>query len=303
MAAVVAIVVAAGVLIVAGHALAGGSASAVSLRGSLRNPRAWLVVGPATLLVLALAVPYAYVEWGQDEAPPPLAFVPLDTRPTVDPAPGRSTSSTAPTGDVLTGSTEPFVPPTAGAPLPTTATTSATTIGPNEVEGTWRVGRGSVAGYRAQEVLVVQDNTAVGRTDRVTGQMRIEGTTVTAAEYVVDMRSVTSDQPQRDERYREVMDTANHPTSRFVLTEPIELEQVPPEGQVVTRRVTGRFTIRGQTRTVTFDLKARRVAGRIEVLGSIPVKWSDYGVPEPGNGIVRVQDHGTIELLLYLDRA
>ena len=303
VAAVVAIALPAAVLITAVRSLLGAGPSAGALRGSLRNPRAWLVIVPATLLVLALGVPYAYVEWGQEEAPPPLAFTPLDTDATRDTTTAeRSTSSTTPTTDALTGSTEPFVPPAAGAPLPTTASTSPGTIGPNEVEGAWKVGRGSVAGYRAQEVLVVQDNTAVGRTEKVTGQMTIAGATVTAAEFVVDMSSVTSDQPQRDERYREVMDTAHHPTSRFVLTKPIELDQVPPEGEVVTRRATGRFTIRGQTRTVSFDLEARRVSGRIEILGSIPVEWSDYGVPEPGNGIVRVQDHGTIELLLYLDR-
>jgi polyisoprenoid-binding protein YceI len=244
------------------------------------------------------------VEWGQDEAPPPLAFAPLDT----DGSEGttRTTRASAPTTvatDLLAGDTEAFVPPAAGGPLPTAPATTATPPAPSEVEGTWRVGRGSVAGYRAEEVLIAQDNVAVGRTDEVTGEMRIGGTTVTAAEFVVDMNSVTSDQPQRDQRYREIMDTQHHPTSRFVLTQPIEIGSAPPEGEIVTRRATGRFTIKGQTRKVAFDLKARRVAGRIELLGSIPVKWSDYGISDPGNGIVRVHDHGTIELLLYLDRA
>jgi polyisoprenoid-binding protein YceI len=174
---------------------------------------------------------------------------------------------------------------------------------PSAVEGTWAVGRGSVAGYRAEEVLVVQDNTAAGRTDQVIGQLTIDGTTVTAASFVVNMRSVESDSPQRDEEYRRIMDTAGHPSSTLDLTEPIELGQVPPEGEVITRTASGRFTIRGVTRTVSFDLKARRVQGRIEVLGSIPVKWSEYNVPDPSNGLVRVQNNGTIEFLLYLDRA
>jgi polyisoprenoid-binding protein YceI len=297
---VVAGLLAVGVVLAGVWALVAGP-SAAALRGSVRSRRAWLVVGPVTVLVLALFVPYAYVEWGQDEAPAPLAFAPIDddtttTRPT--------TARPAPDDGLPTGSTVPFVPPEGGTPLPTAgATTTAPAAAPNEVEGTWRVGRGSVAGYRAQEVLLVQDNTAVGRTDKVSGEMTIAGTTVTAAEYVVDMSAVTSDQPQRDQRYREIMDTPRHPTSRFVLTQPIDVDQVPPEGEVVTRPATGRFTIRGVTRTVTFDLRARRVAGRIEVLASIPVRWSDYGIPDPGNGFVRVQDNGTIELLLQLDRA
>jgi polyisoprenoid-binding protein YceI len=160
-----------------------------------------------------------------------------------------------------------------------------------------------VAGYRAQEVLVVQDNTAVGRTDKVTGTMTIEGTTMTAAEFTVDMTAVRSDQAQRDERYRAVMETGRYPTSHLVLTQPIEIETIPAEGEVITRSATGELTIKDVTRSVTFQLEARRVQGRIEVLGSIPVKWSDYNVAEPGNGIVRVRPSGEVEFLLYFDRA
>ena len=298
VAAVVAIVLAVAVVVVAVRSLLGAGSDAAALRTAVRRPRAWLVVLPGTVLVLALGVPYAYVEWGQDEAPPPLAFEPIDD--------GDDTSTRTPpvaVGSGGPGTTAPFAPPAGGTTQTAPASTAAPAPATSEVDGTWRVGRGSVAGYRAEEVLLVQDNVAVGRTDDVSGEMTIADTTVTAAEYVVDMRTVTSDQPMRDERYREIMDTAHHPTSRFVLTTPIELGQVPPEGEVVTRKATGRFTIRGVTRTATFDLKARRVEGRIEVLGSIPVTWSDHGIPDPGNGFVRVRDRGTIELLLYLDRA
>ena len=99
------------------------------------------------------------------------------------------------------------------------------------------------------------------------------------------------------------MDTNTYPTSDFVLTEPITLERIPPDGEVLEISATGEFTIHGTTRSVTFPIQARRNGGRIEVLGSIPVRWDEYGIPEPSNGLVQVEDHGTIEFLLLFDRA
>jgi hypothetical protein len=57
------------------------------------------------------------------------------------------------------------------------------------------------------------------------------------------------------------------------------------------------------TRTVVFPLQARIHEGRIEVLAHIPVRWDEYGIPDPSTPLARVDDHGEIELLLLFDRA
>ncbi len=72
-----------------------------------------------------------------------------------------------------------------------TTTTAPAVIAP--LAGTWTVGTGSTAGYRVDEVLFGQSTTAVGRTKEVTGSMTITGTTVTAANFSVDMTTITSD--------------------------------------------------------------------------------------------------------------
>ena len=51
-------------------------------------------------------------------------------------------------------------------------------VGSAPLSGTWHVAGGSVVGYRVNEVLFGQNNTAVGRTSSVTGQAMINGTTV-----------------------------------------------------------------------------------------------------------------------------
>src|SRR5690242_17742103 len=78
------------------------------------------------------------------------------------------------------------------SPVTTPSGATGDTGSSGSLAGTWKVGSGSTAGYRVGEQLFGQSNTAVGRTDQVTGSMTIAGTTVTKATVTVDMASVKS---------------------------------------------------------------------------------------------------------------
>jgi polyisoprenoid-binding protein YceI len=170
--------------------------------------------------------------------------------------------------------------------------------------GAWVVGDGSQAGYRVNEVLFGQDNTAVGRTSSVTGGITISGTTVTKGEFRVDLTTVTSDSDRRDGQFQgRIMDTAEFPNATFKLTEPIKLDSVPADGKIVDVPATGDLTLHGTTKSVTVTLEAKRSGNTIEVSGSIPVAFADYGIPSPSFGSISVEDHGTIEFLLVMKPA
>ena len=185
------------------------------------------------------------------------------------------------------------------------ATTTA--AGPGEagdVTGTWRIAEGSQAGYRIKEVLFGQDTEAVGRTTDVTGQFVIGGTAVTEAELTVDMTTVVSDEDKRDNQFRgRIMDVAAHPTSTFVLTEPIELGDPPADGTPVEVTATGELTLRGTAKTVDIALQAQRRAGQVRVAGSLVVVFADWGIPDPSFGPAQVGEEGTLEFLLEFARA
>ena len=76
------------------------------------------------------------------------------------------------------------------------------------LDGTWTVDASigsfsdfssSFAGFRVQEELVgVGAKTAVGRTPDVTGELTIDGTTITEASFEVDMTTLTTDDSRRD---------------------------------------------------------------------------------------------------------
>jgi polyisoprenoid-binding protein YceI len=185
-----------------------------------------------------------------------------------------------------------------------TPTTDGTVAAPTTLDGTWRVTGGSAAGYRVKEILFGQSKEAVGRTSEITGTFTLDGTTVAEAGFSVDMASITSDQDRRDGQFRgRIMDVSSYPTSTFELTEPIVLAAIPEDGVEGTTKATGELTLRGTTKTVTFDLTGRRTGGTIEIGGSMEIVFSDWNIPNPSGGPAQTSDEGVLEFLLVFTKS
>ena len=231
-----------------------------------RRPRhwlRWLIGSVVVLVVLAVAGPFAYIHFFNGSAPAALSL------------------------------SSPTASATSGGDSPATTTTAS-------AAGTWTVGSGSTVGYRVNEVLLGQSTTAVGRSQSVTGHITIQGTTVSAATFSVPMATVVSDKSQRNAQFDgRIMDVASYPTGTFTLTKPIALGTLPAVGVIKSYSATGNLTLHGHTRSVTFTLNAERTATTIEIQGSIPVLFSDWGISNPSiGGFVTTQDHGLLEFLL-----
>lgn len=200
----------------------------------------------------------------------------------------------------------------------TTVAGSATTGGTASaggIAGTWTVdtstghfdfdsATGTFAGFRIKENLAGIGNTeAVGRTGDVSGSLTIEGSTVTAADFTVDLSTITTNESMRDRRVQEALDTSEHPNATFRLTEPIQLGADAASGATVKATADGELTIHGVTRQVAVPLQARLVDGTVVVVGSVDISFADYGVQVPSSmKVVSVEDHGTVELQLLLKR-
>jgi len=130
------------------------------------------------------------------------------------------------------------------------------------------------------------------------------GATIDKGDFTVDMTTVESDSGNRDRQFQgRIMDTSKFPTSTFTLTQPIELGSVPSEGQTVTASATGDLTLHGTSKPVTFDVQAQLKDGKIEVNGTIPIVFADYGIPNPTFGPASTEDHGVLEFLLVFTKA
>src|SRR5215472_6995289 len=112
----------------------------VSSRRPLRWLR-WTIAAVAAVVLLAVGGTFVYIHFIEGPAPAPLSL--KVTKGHVSTSLGQPASSAS-------------------------------------LAGTWRVAAGSQAGYRVKEVLLGQNNIAVGRTSHVGGDLTIKGSTVTA---------------------------------------------------------------------------------------------------------------------------
>lgn len=183
-------------------------------------------------------------------------------------------------------------------PVPTLSLTAAPAGGPGAVrapDGTWTVGQGSFAGYRVHEVLQGHDATVTGRTSAVTGTVTVRAGRATAGAVTVQVADVRTDEPPRDAYFRSTaLDTDRFPTATFTLGTPVPL-------RAGDTTLTGRLTVHGVTRDVSAPAQVAVAAGRAQVVVSVPVTWSDYGVQAPHLGFVTVDASGSIEVSLTLD--
>jgi polyisoprenoid-binding protein YceI len=260
----------------------------------MRSRTALLAVVAVLLLILgAGALTWVLVLKGDDVAPL--------TLPSSPPAAAASQPTAAdPTGGSADAST--------GASLPPGSTAAIDASG---IPGTWSIASDSVVGYRVRERLasLSADSDAVGRTNAITGTATIAGTasamTVSDASFSVDMTSLHSDRPMRDNRLRnDGIQTDQFPTSTFRLTQPVTIPANATSGAAVDVTLHGDLTIHGVTKTVDIPAKAQLNGNLIQVAGSLSFPFSDYRINAPNiAGFVAVQDTGTLEFLINLAKS
>jgi polyisoprenoid-binding protein YceI len=200
------------------------------------------------------------------------------------------------------------------APLPANAAASSP-LPSGGLEGSWNVdttigsfsdSTASFVGYRVQEQLAsIGANTAVGRTPKVSGTLTIAGTKLTAVAITADLTALQSDDPRRDgQLVRGGIETGTYPTATFTLSSPIDLGASPTDGHEIDATATGQLTLHGQAQTVQIALKARLSGSVIEVVGSLPIVFSDYGIQKPTSfSVLSIADQGTLELQLFFTHA
>ena len=124
--------------------------------------------------------------------------------------------------------------------------------------------------------------------------MTLSGAQVTALDISVDTTTLTSDDERRDNQLRERgLETDAFPTATFSLTQPIEVGKVPDPGERIEATATGDLTLHGVTKQVTVPVTAQWTGERTEIVGSIDITITDFGIEKP-TGLHRVLDrrHG-----------
>ncbi len=180
----------------------------------------------------------------------------------------------------------------------------------DSIDGTWTVdtsigvdneGPSTFVGFRVNEVLDPGgDTTAVGRTPDVSGQRDVAGTVIESFMVEADLTTLATNNSFRNGAIQRTLATDQFPTATFVSTEPVDLGEIPPEGEVFGLSVPGTLTIKDVSQDIVVDLEAGRGGESVIVVGSWPIEFGDFGVSMPSAPIVvSVEDNGLLEWQIY----
>ncbi len=246
------------------------------------------------LIVIGVVVVVAgagYWYWFGGDDPDPVSL---------DDAVAGATATTA--ADAATAA-----PSTSAAPATTAAPVGTEAPAAGGTSGTWSIDPSNTfAGYRVQEELATFGaNTAVGRTDRVQGEVVIEDGQVTVVDITVDMTTLESDNSTRDGALRSRgLQTGEFPEATFTLSQPIDLGGEPAVGDTVSVTAVGDLTIRNVTKSVEFPIEAQLVdEGTIVAVGTVPILTTDYEIDLPtGPSVLSIDENAVMEFQLQLTR-
>jgi polyisoprenoid-binding protein YceI len=201
------------------------------------------------------------------------------------------------------------------APLAlSTPSASASAAPAGGLAGNWTVTTGSVAGYRVKELFVgeTSKHEAVAQTSNVSGSLTVSGdpsayqvTGITFTAALTGLHSVDTvagrNVVQRDSYVSRQANLQQFPNATFTASSgavPATAGSGP-----VDVSAAGKLTIHGVTRDVTTTALAQLNGGKIEIVGSMSIDMTDYGVSPPSVPFTTVDSQVTIEFQLFLTKS
>jgi len=180
---------------------------------------------------------------------------------------------------------------TAAAPATTAPATPAATsarTAPAGAGGAWTVGSASRATVSVREQLVGRDapNDAVLVATGGTGsfELNADGTFTPSSKISFDLTTLTSDNGNRDSFVKgNTINTRQFPKAELVPTKATGLALPLPASGTFTFTLTGKMTIRGVTKDVTFDVQAKRDGASLTATATAAPSWTfgDFGMSVP----------------------
>lgn len=145
---------------------------------------------------------------------------------------------------------------------------------------------GNEVRYRVRERLARLEfpNDAVGKTARITGGVTFTESWQIApgSKFVIDLGSLTSDQERRDRYVRmRTLETEAHPTAELIPTAVHGLPTPLPESGEFSFTMEGTFTVKGVTRPLNWEVKARNDNGVIIGSATTSTTFADLQLTKP----------------------
>jgi polyisoprenoid-binding protein YceI len=185
------------------------------------------------------------------------------------------------------GAVSVAVDPTA-APTTAAPSTAASTARPASSTLIWTVTDKSKVTVRVREQLaslnLPSDAVLVASGAKGAFTVNDDGTFAPGSQITFDVTSLTSDQSQRDSFVKQsVLNTRQFPTATFEPTKATGLTLPLAATAHATFTLTGKLTIHGTTKDVTFTVDCTRSGGDLTATATLAptVKFGDFGMQQP----------------------
>jgi polyisoprenoid-binding protein YceI len=192
-----------------------------------------------------------------------------------------------------------------GTSSPHSGPVVAATLAPNANATTFTIQQsGSKASFTTTEVLFGANNTVVGTTDQVAGQIQVDRNDPSQSkvgEIKVDMSTLATDNNLRnDTLHNRILETGT-PANQYAIFTETAITGMPSTvstGQTVTFAILGNLTIHGVTRPATWAAQVTldsqtRLSGK----ATTKVNYPDYNITIPNvPGVANVGQTITLEL-------
>ncbi|HXH22472.1 MAG TPA: YceI family protein [Dehalococcoidia bacterium] len=163
---------------------------------------------------------------------------------------------------------------------------------------------GSKVTYVVREKLATLpvESNAVGTTTSISGEIWLtrEGLYKDQkSSFQVDLRTLTSDESRRDNFIRQNTLQANRfPFAEFVIESISGWPANYVDGTEVSLQLSGSMTIKGVTKPLTWQVKARRQGDTITAIADTEFKMTDFGITPPNVQIAVAQDGVQLQVVL-----
>lgn len=166
----------------------------------------------------------------------------------------------------------------------------------------------SEARYRAQEELAGRGAVeAVGATSAFIGQILFdgEGTPLACSRFDIDLRTLASDQPRRDNYlYGNTLQTEQFPLATFVLSEVKGLDEPLTEGEEKTFTLVGNLTVHGVTKLVAWEATVTLDGDTLDGTATTTFDMPDFDITPPVVGaVISLDESVALEVDIIAQRA
>lgn len=168
----------------------------------------------------------------------------------------------------------------------------------------------TTASFTIHEVLFGNPNTVVGKTNKVSGQARVDQQNPALSkvgEIRIDVSTLVTDNDLRNNIIRNQILETNQPGNQYATFVPTALKGLPTTkiayGQQLTFQIIGNLTIHGATHPATFDAQATLASGSLLTgTAQTTIAYADYGISVPDVPSVTGIDKTVVLALAFTGR-